>query len=197
MSARRDAGRLRALLSVAFLGRRTPPKPPAPVPVAEDPAVRDPGPRAAAGLTFETFQTRLKGDLRIGGKANYPGAVLIVGDLTLEDESELEGALEVYGNVTLGPRARITQPLIVHGALVLGPDAEVRTCRVDGEVTLYRNATVEGELDCDALHLDERDVDWAHTAPMQAPQSVVVRTRPQVAPAPVGEPQEIAPREGL
>lgn len=117
---------------------------------------------------YDTFRTRLRGDVRVGEKSTMPGDLLLHGDLVIEDDGAFEGPAEVFGNVIVGRRARVAAALVVHGDLVLGAEARAGASRVDGNVTLYRDALIEGPLECDALHLVEGEMEPGLTAPVPA-----------------------------
>lgn len=126
---------------------------------------------------YDSFRTRLRGDVRVGENSTMPGELLLHGNLVIEDGGAFEGPAEVFGNVVVGARAKIRSALVVHGDLTLASEARVGSSRVDGNVTLYRDALVEGPLECDALHLVEGDMESSLTAPMPASESAQLPVR--------------------
>lgn len=95
------------------------------------------------------YETRMKGNVRIGNHCSLIGNYFVSGDIKIGNETEIYGGLNSEGNILLGEKSVVNGDVECKGKLIVGDGCQVFGDVVCKKVEMFRSALINGTINAE------------------------------------------------
>ncbi len=92
------------------------------------------------------YESRIKGNVRIGDHCSLIGNYFVSGDIKIGNETEIYGGLKVENNVILGEKSIVNGNVECKGKLIIGDGCQVFGDVVCKRLAMFRSALINGTI---------------------------------------------------